>query len=79
MSKNTVKSFALAFGNLPGNIQGIVKEEIMDECGWNSPQIFSMKMYGRRGLTENEHDAVSRIMHKHGFNAFSGEPIKESV
>lgn len=78
MSKKAVKSFALAFGNLPGNIQGIVKEEIMDECGWKSLQIFSMKMYGRRGLTESEHDAVSRILHRYGFNAFTGEPIKES-
>lgn len=79
MSKKAVKSFALAFGNLPGNIQAIVKDEIMNECGWNSLQIFSMKMYGRRGLTDNEHEAVSRILYKYGFNAWTGEPIKESV
>jgi hypothetical protein len=74
MSKE-VKTFGLAFGNLPGNIQQEVKDEIMKACGWNWSQLFSMKKNGTRCLTEKEEVMVSHIMRKYGFDAFTGEKV----
>jgi hypothetical protein len=74
MSKE-VKTFALAFGNIPGNMQRIVKEEIMKLCGWNSSQYFSMKKNGTKCLNEAEEAMVSHVMRKYGFDAFTGEKI----
>ena len=69
------KTFALAFGNLPGNIQQNVKDEIMKSCGWNNSQYFSMKKNGTRLLTEKEQAQVEFIMRKYGFDAWTGESV----
>lgn len=75
MSKNGFKTFALAFGNLPGNMQQNVKREIMEACGWNSSQYFSMKKNGTRVPTPEEQSLISYILSKHGIDAATGEPI----
>lgn len=79
MSKKEIKTFSLAFGNLAGNIQPLVKQEIMEGCDWNSPQLFSMKKNGTRALSEREEAIVEYLMKKHGVNAWTGEPEKETV
>ncbi|PKP12000.1 MAG: hypothetical protein CVU09_00430 [Bacteroidetes bacterium HGW-Bacteroidetes-4] len=70
------KSFALAYGNLPGNIQSNVRDEIMSQCGWATPQYFSMKKNHTRALTDEESEKVEAVFEKYGFNAWTGEPIK---
>jgi len=73
MSK--IKTFALAFGNIAGNMQPQVKEEIMKACNWNSSQYFSMKKNGTKALNEKEEVMVSHIIKKYGFDAFTGERV----
>ena len=70
------KTFALAFRNLPGNIQQNVKDEIMKSCGWNNSQYFSMKKNGTRLLTEKRTGSSEFIMRKYGFDAWTGESGK---
>lgn len=70
-----VKTFGLAFGNIPGNLQQQVKEEIMKACGWNWSQMFSMKKNGTRALSEKEEVMVEHILRKWGYNAWTGERV----
>lgn len=79
MSKKEIKTFSLAFGNLPGNMQPLAKQDIMEGCSWNSPQLFSMKKNGTRALSEKEQFIVDGIMKKYGINAWTGQPEKETV
>jgi hypothetical protein len=73
MSKKKIETFALAFGNVQGNMQQIVKQEIMEACDWNSSQLFSMKKNGTRRLTDKEEALVNYVFDKHGIDAATGE------
>lgn len=70
------KSFAIAYGNLPGKLQTTVRDEIIEECGWNTTQYFSMKKsQANRVLTLPEEEKVEAIFKKYGFDAWTGEPL----
>lgn len=71
----SVKSFNLAYGNLPGNLQSKVREEIMKACNWVTSAYFYMKKNGTRGLTDIEENNVQIIFKRYGIDAFTGEKL----
>lgn len=73
------KSFSLAYGNLPGNMQSNVRDEIMDACNWAHAQYFSMKKNMTRALTDKEESEVEKIFAKYGFDAWTGEQLQKTV
>jgi hypothetical protein len=75
MSKTKKMPFGVGFGRIPGDDQEQVKTEIMDENGWVSSQLFSMKKNGTRGLTKSEKSSVKKIISRYSINAFTGEKL----
>ena len=67
------KTFSAAYGEVAGNRQQLVKEEIKSLCNWGSDQLFSMKKNGTRALTPREESAVEYVFLKEGIKPWPQE------
>jgi hypothetical protein len=68
------RSFKRAFDRLKKFQGPTVQKVIMERCEW-SPQLFSMKKDGKRGLSQDESDIIETTFRSFGIDAWSGQEL----